>query len=149
MVRFVAVSSAVVGNLVLPPSPVALGRREAARAAVPETAVHEHRDVQLGEQEVGASGQVVGARRVTDPETAHDTAHLQLRSGSPRGDAAHPLRHFGGGRERHSHARHHQRVGPRSIEFSPRRRNAKVGSYQLSASRARQGFCGRRGHSVG
>jgi len=76
MVRFAAVSSAVVGNLVLPPSSVALGCREAARAAVPETAVHEHRDVQLGEQEVGATRQVVGARRVSDPETAHDSAHL-------------------------------------------------------------------------
>jgi len=112
MVRFAAVSSAVVGNLVLPPSSVALGCREAARAAVPETAVHEHRDVQLGEQEVGASGQVVGARRVTDPETAHDSAHLQLRSGSPRGDAAHPLRHLGSRWERHGHARHQPSICP-------------------------------------
>ena len=115
MICLAAVSSAVVRNLGLPPPPITFRCGGALRAAVPETAVHEHRDVQLGEQEVGASGQVVGARRVSDPETAHDSAHLQLRSGSPCGDAAHPLRHFGGRWEGHSHARHHETVERHSV----------------------------------
>jgi len=72
VVGLAAITPTVVSNLLSPPLAIPLRFDVAARAAVPETAVHENGDSVIGEQEVGLAGEVSRPRRMPDAQLSCD-----------------------------------------------------------------------------
>jgi len=66
VVGLTAITPTIVGDLLPPPLTIPLGFDVAARAAVPETSMHENGDAVVGEYEVGLAGEVSRPRRVPD-----------------------------------------------------------------------------------
>jgi len=89
--RLATVAASVVGDLLAPPPTVALGFGVAARAAVPETSVHEDGDVVVGQHEVGPARQPAGPGGVANFESSGDGAHPTLGRGSLHCHAPHAL----------------------------------------------------------
>lgn len=77
-----AVAFSVVGDLLAPPFAVALRLGVAAGAAVPETAVHEDGNVEVGEHQIGLARQPTILRCMSDSKTSGDSAHSTLGCGA-------------------------------------------------------------------
>jgi len=96
VVGLASVAPPVIGYLLSPPLAIPLGFDVAARAPVPETAVHENGDSVVGEHQVGLAREVSRPRRMPDTQLSRDSPHTSLGLRVSRRDLAHPCRHRSG-----------------------------------------------------
>ena len=82
LIALTAVAAAVIGDFLAPLFAVALRLGVAAGAVVPETAVHEDGNVEVGEHQIGLARQPTILRCMSDFKTSGDSAHSTLGCGA-------------------------------------------------------------------